>query len=167
MYNRAWTIREIVCFSTIFLLASIVAMHLVKCRIIVKSQAIAGLALILFLGVVFGSTVFTRTPTMRKYELQLFWSWKAVIINHNSEMLKENLLNCVLLFPAGILLPLVFRKKINWIGGFLYGFLISIVIETCQLILKRGLFEWDDMIHNAIGCMIGCIVISAMIKWYK
>ena len=25
---------------------------------------------------------------------------------------------------------------------------------------KRGLFEWDDMIHNALGCMLGCWVMN-------
>lgn len=131
------------------------------------SQAIAGLVLIIFLGVVFGSTVFTRIPTIRRYELLLFWSWKTVIINHNWEMLKENLLNCVLLLPMGMLLPITFRKKFSWTEGFMYGFFVSAIIETSQLILRRGLFEWDDMIHNAIGCMVGSIVISTMIKQCK
>lgn len=149
------------------MLVAIAARYLVNIGKILRSQAIAGLTLILFIGVVFGSTVFTRVPTSRKYELQLFWSWKAVIINHNWEMLKENLLNCVLLFPMGILLPIVLRKKISWIKGFLYGFFVSAIIETCQLILKRGLFEWDDMIHNAVGCMIGCILVSTVKEWHK
>lgn len=26
------------------------------------------------------------------------------------------------------------------------------------LFFMRGLFEWDDMIHNGLGCMIGCMV---------
>lgn len=166
-HNRAWTIREIISFSIIFMLAVIATRYLVKCGRIVVSQAIAGLALIMFLGVVFGSTVFTRVPTIRRYELQLFWSWKTVIINHNWELLKENLLNCVLLFPMGILLPITFRKKISWTEGFVYGFFVSAIIETSQLILRRGLFEWDDMIHNAIGCMVGCVAISTMIKRCK
>ena len=166
-HNRAWTINEIICFSIIFTFALIVAGYLVKCGRIVISQAIAGLVLILFLGVVFGSTVFTRTPTIRKYKLQLFWSWKAVIINHNWEMLKENLLNCILLLPMGMLLPVVFRNKISWTRAFMYGFFVSAIIETCQLIFRRGLFEWDDMIHNAVGCMVGCIAVSTMIKRYR
>ena len=42
----------------------------------------------------------------------------------------------------------------------LAGFLVSVVIELSQLIFKRGLFEWDDMIHNALGCMLGCWVMN-------
>lgn len=35
------------------------------------------------------------------------------------------------------------------------GFVISCIIEVCQLVLCRGLFEWDDMVHNALGCLVG------------
>lgn len=27
------------------------------------------------------------------------------------------------------------------------------MIEVSQLVFMRGLFEWDDMIHNRIGCI--------------
>lgn len=42
----------------------------------------------------------------------------------------------------------------------LFGVLISAVIETSQLVFMRGLFEWDDMIHNGLGCMVGCLVVD-------
>ena len=64
----------------------------------------------------------------------------------------------VLLFPAGILLPAVCRKTIRWWKGLIAGVFISAVIETSQLVFCRGLFEWDNMIHNGIGCMTGCII---------
>lgn len=129
---------------------------------IALSQAVAGLLLLLFLGIVFASTVFTRNPTgVHQYELELFWSWKAVY--HGSrEMLKESLLNMILLFPAGLLLPFVVHKKMAWWKGLLIGLTISGMIETCQLVFCRGLFEWDDIIHNGFGCMVGCILSSGL-----
>lgn len=27
---------------------------------------------------------------------------------------------------------------------------------------KRGLFEWDDMIHNGLGCMLGSLFFYAL-----
>lgn len=42
----------------------------------------------------------------------------------------------------------------------LIGIVTSAMIETCQLVFYRGLFEWDDMIHNGIGCMIGCVIMG-------
>ena len=46
----------------------------------------------------------------------------------------------------------------------MFGVLISAVIETSQLIFMRGLFEWDDMIHNGLGCMVGCLGVDRVIK---
>ena len=45
----------------------------------------------------------------------------------------------------------------------LIGFLLSASIEIIQLVFKIGLFEFDDMIGNTIGCLIGA-VIGKMVK---
>ncbi len=171
-HNRAWTIREIICFSILFLVVSVILFRMVGHRRIALSQAVAGLLMLLFLGIVFASTVFTRNPTgIHQCELELLWSWKA-IYHGSREMLKESLLNMLLLFPAGLLLPFVFHKKISWMMGLMSGLMISAMIETCQYVFCRGLFEWDDMIHNGFGCMAGCIVGSALmgvieaVEWY-
>lgn len=74
----------------------------------------AVLALVVFLGIVFGSTVFTRTGTIHQYELVPFWSWRDIIRYHDWTLLKENLLNCILLLPAGVLLPIIANHKIKW-----------------------------------------------------
>ena len=60
------------------------------------------------------------------------------------ELLKENLLNCILLLPAGALLPLIMNRKVKWQEALVFGVLISATIETSQLITMRGLFEWAD-----------------------
>lgn len=89
-----------------------------------------------------------------------FWLWRDIIRNHDKQLLKENLLNCILLLPAGVLLPIIANHKVKWYWALLIGILVSAAIETSQLIFKRGLFEWDDMIHNGIGCMITNKIIS-------
>ena len=77
--------------------------------------------------------------------------------NESREMLKEDILNIVLLLPLGGLLPFVFDKKIRWWQGLLCGIVVSLGIEILQLVLKRGLFEFDDIMNNSIGCMLGCM----------
>lgn len=163
-HNRPWTIREIFCFSVIFIIAAAVSCYLLYQKKIVCSQAVSGLLLLIFLGIVFASTVFTRVSDgIHNYELELFWSWRAV--RHGSqEMLKENLLNMILLFPMGILLPIMFGKRLTGRAGLFIGIAVSAVIEICQLVFCRGLFEWDDMLHNGIGCMVGCLISRAVMK---
>ena len=68
-------------------------------------------------------------------------------------LLQENLLNCVLLMPVGILLPVIAGHKVRWRTALMIGVLTSAVIETSQLVFMRGLFEWDDMIYNGMGCI--------------
>ena len=110
------------------------------------------------------STVFTRTPSSEHtYELEFFWSWKQVF-QGNKALFEENLLNTILLFPAGLLLPVIYRKTLSWQKGFFSGAFISFGIEFLQLVLARGLFEWDDIVHNGLGCMAGCIISSHFLK---
>ena len=75
-------------------------------------------------------------------------------------MLKENLLNIALLFPVGLLLPFSFYKRLRWWQGLIMGLIASALIEVLQLILCRGLFEFDDMIHNGFGCMLGSMLVG-------
>lgn len=162
-YNPAWTRREIICFSVLCLLVALRAGYLLWHKKILLSQAVSGMLLLIFLGVVFGSTVFARQPKdYREYRLELFWSWKEVFHGHR-ELLIENLLNILLLFPVGFLLPSLFHKKLPWWLGLLAGLIISAGIEIGQLVLCRGLFEWDDMVHNSLGCMLGLLCGNAEI----
>ena len=166
-HNRIWTVREVIGFSILYTIALLTALYLLYNKKIKLSQAISGMILLLFLGIVFGSTVFTRMPMERKYNLELFWSWKAVFLNHSLELMKENLLNCILLFPMGLLLPVTFNRRLSWWKGLLAGVIVSGMIETFQLIFCRGLFEWDDIVHNSLGCMAGCIIMSMVLKGKK
>ena len=114
--------------------------------------------LYVFLSVVFASTVFTRMPEERHYELYPFCSWKEVLINHNVGCLEGIILNIILFLPIGGILPVV-SKKIRWKHATIIGFAISAVIELSQLTLCRGWFSWDDLIHNTLGCVIGYLVV--------
>ena len=59
-YNPAWTRREIICFSVLCLLIALRAGYLLWHKKILLSQAVSGMLLLIFLGVVFGSTVFGK-----------------------------------------------------------------------------------------------------------
>ena len=78
-HNRSWTIREIIAFAVVFLIAAFLAAVLLKQHKIVVMQAVCGLLLLTFLAIVFGSTVFTRTTGIRQYQLEVFWSWKEIL----------------------------------------------------------------------------------------
>lgn len=166
-YNKQWSKYEILVFAGILLLVCIAMAVCIYRKKLNMVQGAAVLGLVVFLGIVFGSTVFTRTGTVRQYELVPFWSWRDIIRNHDWTLLKENLLNCILLLPAGVLLPVIAAHKVKYFSAFLFGVLISAVIEVSQLIFMRGLFEWDDMIHNGLGCMFGCVLTNIFMESHK
>lgn len=163
-YNKKWSKYEILAFSVILLLIVIIMAYCLWKKKLNIIQAGAVVAMVIFLGIVFGSTVFTRTSTVRQYELMPLWSWRAIIRYHDWGLLKEDLLNCILLLPAGALLPVIANRKVKCYQALVFGVLISAVIETSQLIFMRGLFEWDDMIHNGLGCMVGCLVVDRSVN---
>ena len=72
-------------------------------------------------------------------------------------LLQENFLNILLLLPVGFLLPGMFNRRLKWWQGLITGIIVSSAIEICQLVLCRGLFEFDDIIHNSLGCMLGTL----------
>lgn len=77
-----------------------------------------------------------------------------------------NILNVALFIPIGLLLGCGFRK-ITWQRVLTIGTLISVFVEILQLILKCGLCEMDDLIHNIVGCMVGYGVYNLISNFTK
>lgn len=125
-------------------------------------QCVALAATVTYVFLVFSSTVFCRNSTMNyTYEWMPFWSY-VEIAKGNKSLLCENLLNIMMLIPVGFFWVLVWldtmEEKALFRLSVLSGFFISAGIEFSQLFLKKGLFEFDDMIHNTLGAMIGGLV---------
>ncbi len=103
--------------------------------------------LVPYMFLVLAATVLTRDAgETAKYNLRLFWSYGSAFRYQKNQILA----NVVMFVPIGILLG--FEKK-RW--SVVYGVLLSILIEFTQLITHRGMFELDDVFHNAVGLMIG------------
>ena len=96
-------------------------------------------------------TIIGRKTGVGRVELVPFWSYS------HPELRMEIVLNYILFIPLGFLLYLCFGKK--WgLKVVLIGFLLSVSIEIVQLVFRIGLFEFDDIIGNTIGCLIGAVV---------
>ena len=153
-YNHIWSMKEILITLLIIAVTITSVLFLYRKKRIKASQAITIPVLIAFLLNVLGFTVFGRIPGLRKYELLSLWSY-GEIFRGNVSILKEVLLNFVLLMPVGVILVFVVDRRLSWKVGLIVGVFISSTIEPLQLITCRGLFEFDDILHNSIGCMIG------------
>ena len=114
--------------------------------------------LIGYVLIILGETVIFRSPTNRiHFQPQLFWSYEVWDIQ------KEQILANVLVYiPLGMMAGKLWRWE-----GLLVGIGLSITSELLQLITHRGLFEFDDIIHNTLGTLIGVTIIIIIEKVIK
>ena len=104
-------------------------------------------------------TIIGRTKVLKRAEFMPFWSY------FRPKLWPEILLNYILFIPFGFLLFSSYgvkneirKRGINTKRCVLIGFLISTLIEINQFIFSIGLFEFDDIIGNTLGCYIGVMI---------
>ena len=108
-----------------------------------------------YLSFVATITIFARIPSQSaQYRLMLFWSYRA-IAGGDTELIAEVFWNVILFVPIGILFMLLITNRFRVVLALGCGLLLSVCIEVIQLIFHRGLFEFDDMVHNTLGTLIG------------
>ncbi len=87
-----------------------------------------------------------------------FWSYTQFFKNYR---LRLEILNNIWLFiPLGSALVCVVKQK--W--TLLFPCAFSILIEVCQLLFGIGFCEFDDVISNSLGTIIGAILANIFIK---
>ncbi len=78
----------------------------------------------------------------------------------------EMILNAVIFVPLGIYAGVLFKQWTSVKKVFLF-FLISLLIEALQFILKVGAFDITDIITNTLGGIIGLMIFKAIEKVFK
>ncbi len=117
--------------------------------------------LLFYMFTVLWFTVISRSEGLRGAHFDLFWSYRAWFAGNNELGIKI-VANMAMFMPLGFLLAGLFSHAEN--GGKKFIFLIpaagagfSLCIEVLQLMLLRGVFEWDDMVSNTVGALLGLI----------
>lgn len=100
------------------------------------------------------------------YEIVPFWSYHEIFLNHDTDLLIQNFYNIAVFIPLGFLMPCCeFKIKGRNIGEketLIFGICFSAFIEITQLVTRLGYFEFDDMIHNTLGVIIGILLMKAI-----
>ena len=118
-------------------------------------RVLAAMVLYAFVFVVFSTTVLSRPDYgFYDYNLELFWSYRAAKAQQSEFLAVQIFINMLVLIPAGFLFPLAVPCA-RFKHTFFFGLLCTGTIEVLQLVLQRGLFEWDDIIHNMVGVCVG------------
>lgn len=140
-----------------------------------------------YLAVVCGATLLRRGKMWGDMtQLHLFYAYKEAWNTFSTLDWRYIILNILMLVPFGFLFPIVFggkrkekcegneqRPGVFW-KTYVAGFLFTLFIESVQLVLKRGIFDVDDIFNNLLGTMIGygfyriwCVIVSCIKKQKK
>ena len=137
----------------------IILMMVMRCSKEMITMVSLGLALIEYVIVIMLATVFFR-PISAEYQSEMipFWSYNR-IINGDMHLLRANILNTLLFIPIGLLLCGITNGK-RWLLPVILAASLSVFIELMQYVFRRGLFEFDDIFHNTLGCLLGFFFIK-------
>ena len=123
------------------------------------TAAIAVPVLAFYIAFVLTITMIEREVTATQtYNLSVFWTYRA-IADGKTDLIMEIVWNIVLFIPIGVLINYLIPIKYFWIS-IISSLFFSAGIEFMQLVLRRGLFEFDDMIHNTVGAMLGIVIFA-------
>ena len=134
-------------------------------------RSVIALLFLAWLVVIAVATLTDRTPGLIPTEPELipFHSYRSVIAGENKEILRSNFMNVILFYPAGLfaceLLPKSWSRAKRVILVAVLFALVSAGIEFCQYHFALGQAEVDDVIHNALGALIGALISTIPVKW--
>lgn len=135
-----------------------------------KSERVRWISLSVFcayLAFLICNTIIFRIPKPEpEYKLIPFWSYIEIIKNDQMVYLYENIFNIVLFIPLGIFYRM-FAGRGRIVIVLLMGLIVSSLIEILQLLLHKGLCEFDDVFHNTLGCLLGYYLYSVMLIAYN
>ena len=116
--------------------------------------------LVLLIYFMFFSDGFGRAPHVEyAYNLVLFKEIKRFYIYRDIVGTEAFLLNTagnvVCFMPFGFFLPIISPRFGKWYLMLILSFLLTLSIETIQLVFKVGSFDVDDMFLNTLGGIAG------------
>ena len=125
-------------------------------------KCLIGTALVSLLCVIAYSTVFARDGgDLLQHNFVPFHSYREVQNGGNIEIYRSNFMNVVFFYPAGLLATSLLPKKWpGWCRCLLVVFILTAMsagIEFLQYHFALGRCEIDDVIHNALGALLGSL----------
>lgn len=115
--------------------------------------------MLIYLYCVMNVTLIDRIPGMRRHVFRPLWEVCSMLRSGNYTYWTGQIVgNLIMLLPLGFMLPIMSDKFRSIRVSAIAGFVLSVFIELTQYYTGRGLFEFDDIMHNTIGACIGCII---------
>ncbi|XCP86584.1 VanZ family protein [Roseburia hominis] len=103
--------------------------------------------------------------TEYKMELSFLWEYRLALNGHTAGGCKYSIILCF--FSNGLDIWRDTQRcgssqgersqcgVSQWLKAIIFGLCASALIEFCQLVFKLGLFEFDDILNNTVGRVVG------------
>lgn len=125
-----------------------------------RSRKVYIILLVVYVVVLFCTAIVLRKPMDSELIMRdLFWGW------HNTrQLLWSNIINIAAFVPVGFLIGMIVPRYKLLLAS-LAGMFLSETFECFQLILRRGVFDVDDLFNNVVGALIGGLIAVLIVFW--
>ena len=124
-----------------------------------RSRKVYIILLVVYVVVLFCTAIVLRKPMESEYIIRrLFMGWHS-----GQSALWNNILNIAAFVPVGLLIGMIVPRY-KLLAASLAGMFLSESFECFQLILRRGVFDVDDLFNNVVGSLIGGLIAVVVIK---
>lgn len=93
-------------------------------------------------------------------EIRRFYTYRELV--GTKAFLLNIVGNVVCFMPFGFILPIITRLGERWLNTLLLSFLLTLSIETIQLVFRVGSFDVDDMFLNTVGGAAGYVSVTML-----
>jgi len=122
-------------------------------------QGIVLILLAAWFVIVLGLTTFSRGANYTgSVNFSLFSGYISAWNQWSYSELQLIIFNMLMFAPLGFLLPFSCGKGRKFSFACMISFGVTFFIEILQLVTGRGIFEFDDLLHNFIGSILGYFV---------
>ena len=151
--------RNIVIFGIIVLCSFFIAVTVKKRKYYSEKRFLALFAALLYYDYVLMSTLIARKPYVGEHiRIIPFWIFSQAKQYGIKRAIREVLFNIMLFMPLGTFLG-IFNESKEIKLVFIQGFLASFFIEMLQMVSRRGVLEFDDLLFNTLGALLGCAIV--------
>lgn len=130
-----------------------------------KWKAVWLVLFVVYAVVILGATFLTRGNFYSDAQIvPPLASYREAWFQGRMSNFRNIIVNILLFVPFGFLVPVGIKRMKPFWKTYSAGLIVTIIIECLQIVTKRGIFEFDDIINNLVGTMIGYGVF-ALFDW--
>lgn len=124
------------------------------------------LTLLAYILAILYLTLITReSGAEHRIQMHVFNWLNSSAQSNNISTFSHTFSNFVMFIPLGIVFPFITENtEKKFVAGASFGMLLSVLIETGQLLFHSGLGDIDDILANTLGAAAGALLSAVYLK---